>query len=78
MALSKPVIATHYGGSKELAQDGKTGFIVNPFEIDVLAEKMNTLLNSDQLRSDMGDAGRKRIEEEFLLEEQTEKYIELL
>jgi glycosyltransferase involved in cell wall biosynthesis len=40
LALSKPVIATNIGGSKELISDGSNGFLVEPGDVDQLADKL--------------------------------------
>ncbi len=77
MALGKPVIATWFGGSSELVQDGKTGYIVNPFAIEEFASRLNTILTDQALRTQMGDAGQKRIEHDFTLKKQVQSYIDL-
>ncbi|MBT3834734.1 glycosyltransferase family 4 protein [Candidatus Peribacteria bacterium] len=75
MALGKPVIATHYGGSKELILDEQTGFIVDPFDTKTFAKKLDYLLSDRNRAIEMGKAGRKLIEEKFSLEKQIENYL---
>ena len=77
MLLSKPVIATHYGGSKELVADSQTGFIVDPFDTKSFAEKLDYLLSDRNRAIEMGKAGRKLIEEKFSLEKQIGEYLEI-
>ncbi len=67
MAASKPVVATCYGGPPEIVVDGETGYIVNPFDTDAFAERLERLLLDPVLRQRMGAAGRQRLEERFTL-----------
>ena len=70
MAAAKPVITTCYGGSPEVVVDGETGFIINPFDTNMFAERLEHLLTNPDLRQQMGQAGRKRLIEQFSLEKQ--------
>jgi len=65
MAFYKPVVATDVGGIPEIVIDGENGFLVPPRNSEAIAEKVLLLLKSEELRKRMGDAGRKRIEENF-------------
>jgi glycosyltransferase involved in cell wall biosynthesis len=77
MALGKPVIATSGGGTNEIVEDGKTGFLVGPSNPTELAEKMGILLNNLQLRESMGIAGKERILNYFSIDLMINKYIDL-
>lgn len=68
MALGKPVMATNYGGSVELIIDQKTGYLINPFDADQLAEKINYLLDNDNARMSMGESARQRVHEKFSID----------
>jgi glycosyltransferase involved in cell wall biosynthesis len=82
MACSKPLVASDVGGCRELVVDGETGYIVPHKSPEVLAVKLLALLRDEALRLKMGDAGRKRVEENFTSEKmatETEKlFLELL
>ncbi len=67
MALAKPVIATDGGGTKEIVEDGETGFLVSTSNPSELAEKMNILLNDNNLRQKMGMKGMEKVRKQFLL-----------
>ena len=74
MALGKPVIATSGGGTNEIVEDQKTGFLItnsNPVE---LAEKIEILLNDPRRCLEMGKCGKDRIHEAFSIELMTSKY----
>lgn len=51
--FSKPIIATDVGNIPEVIEDGETGFIVPPRNVDKLAEKMLILLNNEMLLKKM-------------------------
>lgn len=67
MAAGRPVIGTCLGGTSELVQDGEGGFIVNPFQVEEIADRVNRLLNDRELARRMGDSGLARVEREFSL-----------
>lgn len=77
MVLAKPVVATDGGGTKELIQDGITGFLVPVGSVGHLKEKIIYLLTHAQVSESMGQQGRMRILKEFNLENMTRKYLEL-
>lgn len=65
MAAGKPVVATIFGGSPEAVDDGITGFCVNPLDTAQFADTLGKLLTDDNLRQEMGQAGRQRLENHF-------------
>jgi len=77
MALGKPVVATSGGGTNEIIVNNKTGFLVEVLNHEDLADKIQQLLNHEILRSEMGNAGRKRIKEVFSIGSMLDKYIRL-
>jgi glycosyltransferase involved in cell wall biosynthesis len=75
MALSKPVVATDGGGTKEIVMEGETGFLVNPGNADELAARIESLLNNDILRHNMGRAGRERVRNHFSIDKMIDSYV---
>ena len=75
MACKKPVVATCFGGSREVVLDGKTGYIVNPYNTDELANKIIDLLKNPEKAKQFGEAGHERIKSEFNLEKMTNDYL---
>ena len=67
MQHSLPTISTFEGGIKSIVDDGKTGFLVPQNDAQALAEKLEILIKNTALRQKMGDAGRKKYEQEFTL-----------
>ena len=75
MACKKPVIATCFGGSREVVQDGVTGFVVNPLKIDIFAEKIIDLLRYPEKAKQFGEAGYERIKKDFSINAQVAQTI---
>jgi glycosyltransferase involved in cell wall biosynthesis len=75
MALGKPVIATDGGGTKEILLDRKTGFLISPSSPDELAAKIELLLENEELRITMGNAGLSRIKSCFSIDKMVSEYI---
>jgi glycosyltransferase involved in cell wall biosynthesis len=65
MAHSKPVIATNSGGSHEIVIDGETGYFVEPYSVNDLVEKLELLLNNNELCLRMGAKGFEQISRNF-------------
>ena len=57
-ASGKPVVASRIGGIQDTVDDGKTGFLFEPENIDDLADKIVTLLKDEKLREEMGKAAK--------------------
>ena len=65
MEQRRPVVATRFGGSMEVVEDGVSGFIENPFDVEAYAERIASLLRDEGLRARMGEAGRAALVERF-------------
>jgi glycosyltransferase involved in cell wall biosynthesis len=68
MAQRVPVVVTNSGGSPEIVRDGVEGFLVPPGDPDVLARRLDCLLDSPGLRREMGRRGRERVRRRFTLD----------
>jgi len=60
-----PVIGSRTGGVKIAIEDGKSGFLINPKDINDLKEKIMMFYNDDRLRQDIGEYGHKRVIKDF-------------
>jgi glycosyltransferase involved in cell wall biosynthesis len=65
MAAGIPVVATNIASASEVIADGVTGILVPHSDIHAMAEAILCLLNDPNMRRQMGQAGRKRAEEQF-------------
>jgi len=77
MASSRPVVGTCYGGAPEIIVDSVTGYIVNPFHIKEMAEKMLDLLKNPEKAEKFGQAGYERVAREFSVEKSVNKCLEI-
>jgi glycosyltransferase involved in cell wall biosynthesis len=77
MACGLPVVATDCGGTREAVTHGIEGFLVPPRDWRAAADALLTLWHDAELRRRMGRAGRARVEAEFRLERQTERFVAL-
>ena len=66
MHCGKPVVATRLGtGVEYVTLDEVTGLLVEPGNEQALAQALNRLLGDPALRTRLGEAGRRRVAEEF-------------
>jgi glycosyltransferase involved in cell wall biosynthesis len=62
-----PCISTNEGGIQSIIDDGKTGYIIEKKNSAELAKYIAFLIENPGICKQMGNAGRKKFEEQFLL-----------
>ncbi len=67
-AMGLPVVATKVTGLVDAVVQDKTGLLVEIHDVDGLAAALQTLITNEQLRVQLGQAGRERAETEFAAE----------
>ena len=65
MACGCPTVYTRRTSGPELIEHNQNGWLVDPDQPNEIAEAIIRLLEDDDLAKRLGDAGRKRIEENF-------------
>ena len=65
MAARLPVIATATGGPAEMIQDGQSGFLIPTGNPGLFSQRLERLIRDPQLRRDMGQRARQRVEAAF-------------
>ncbi|MFP4083098.1 MAG: glycosyltransferase [Candidatus Aminicenantes bacterium] len=73
-----PVVASNIGGIPEQAVNNKTGFLVDPDDIQGCADKVITLLQDKKLAREMGKQGKEYIRNKFLITRHVLDYLTLL
>lgn len=68
MSYGLPVVAARAGGTLDVVQDGATGLLLPPENPAALAEALKGLLADASRRWALGEAGRRRVEGNFLFE----------
>jgi len=69
MAAGKPVVANNLGGVREMVVHAQTGFLVDPEDKSQMVEAILKLAKDRELRATMGQAGRRRILENFSMDQ---------
>ena len=68
MAAERPIVATDVGGTREAIEDGVTGRLVQPFEVDALASAILDLLDNPEKAARVAAAARERMLERYTFE----------
>ena len=50
MAAGKPVVASRVGGVPEFVEDGVTGYLISPGDVEVLVDRLKALIGDSDLR----------------------------
>lgn len=77
MSCGLPVVATNCSSLPELIDDGKGGFLCSMGNIDAFAEKIKCLAENPQLRREMGEYNRAKVEKMFTLDHMIAQYLKL-
>lgn len=67
MEQGLPCISSAIGGTPEIIDEGKTGFLVPCKEVQPLVERIALLLKDKTLREQLGKAGREKFKKEYTL-----------
>lgn len=63
-----PIVSTDVPGATDVVDDGITGFVVPEDRTDLLAERVDQLVEDAELRSSMGQEARRRAVDRFTFE----------
>lgn len=63
--LEVPVVATNVDGFNEIIENGVTGYLVEPNDVNDMVEKIDQILNDPAGAAEMGRKGRTRISQHF-------------
>jgi glycosyltransferase involved in cell wall biosynthesis len=77
-ASELPVVGTETGGIPEVIRDGLSGFLVPANAPEPLADRIQTLLERQDLRKSFGFEGRRFIGQQFSLERKVEALRDLI
>ena len=74
-AVGCPVVAARCGGIPEVIEDGVTGLLIAPGELEAFTAAVLRLLREPALRSRLGEAGRRRAEARFGIDAHTARVL---
>jgi phosphatidylinositol alpha-1,6-mannosyltransferase len=77
-ACALPIIAGSSGGAPDALLDGKTGYVVDGMDIDQIANRVLSLIDSPKLAKEMGEAGRAWVESNWSWDIWSSAFNELL
>jgi trehalose synthase len=78
MWKGRPVVASDVGGIQDQIEDGRTGCLVDPTDLDAFADRVNRLLADPHGAERMGAAAATRVRDLFLGPRHLGQYVELL
>lgn len=78
MAMGLPVISTPIGGIVDIIVEGRTGYFVPTDDVETLADRLRRLIASRELRFEMGESGRRRMQKHFNISTNVDSIIAIL
>ena len=77
MGVGAVVLGSSSGGMSEIIQDSINGYLIEPHNVNLLAEKLQFLINLDsKTKKQISDNAKKRIENDFSLRTIVDKTID--
>ena len=73
-ACAVPVVGSDAGGLPEVVKHTETGFLLPVGDVEGMAARTLEILKDDELRREMGEAGRRRVESLFGAERVVSQY----
>lgn len=76
-SVGLPIVASNVGGIPEVVLNNESGFLTEPCNIKDQADKLEILINDEELRHSFGKSGINHIESDFNKKKIREKWIEI-
>jgi glycosyltransferase involved in cell wall biosynthesis len=73
MALEIPTLMSPVGVNSEIIQDGVNGYLAN--EVDEWVEKISKLVESEELRKQLGQKARETVLNHYSIESEKKNYL---
>lgn len=77
MATELPIVATKIGGTEEIIENKKNGFLVEPGKVHQFAKGIITLLSQPEVGHKLGREARRTIEENYSIGMVAQKHVQL-
>lgn len=75
MAYAIPSIAFNLGGPAEIIEGGQSGLLVEPAKVEALGGAISKILENSTFAGQLGENGRKRIEQKFSADKMVEEML---
>jgi glycosyltransferase involved in cell wall biosynthesis len=69
------IVATNVGGTSEIITSGKSGYLIEPKDIDSLKERLEELMSNEGLRKKLGANAFEEVQNKFDWNKSIEKYL---
>lgn len=76
-AIGRPIITCDSVGCRDVVDDGINGFLIQPQNPQMLADRLTMLILNKNLRENMGKAARKKAEAEFSIQQVIDTHINI-
>jgi trehalose synthase len=78
MWKGRPLVATRVGEIQDQIEDGRSGCVVDPFDLRAFGERVSTVLQDSHAAERMGEAAVARVRDLFLGARHLGQYADLL
>lgn len=75
MGAALPVVASRVGGIPEAVEDGRSGLLVEPGDVDSLTRSLRELASNRELRSRFGRNGQERVRDLFTWSRNSDQHV---
>ncbi len=65
MANSRPVVAFDVSSNPEIIEDGKNGYLIPPYDIGLLSDRVVQLIENTELRKQLGNYAKESVYQRF-------------
>ncbi|MBI3633496.1 MAG: glycosyltransferase family 4 protein [Candidatus Vogelbacteria bacterium] len=72
-----PVIASNIGGIGEIIENGKSGILIEPKNVEQIVEGLTKLIDSPELRKSLGQDLKKNVEQNFSINKMIKETVKL-
>ena len=76
-ATGLPVVASAVGSVDKVVNNGRSGFLVQAGDVDLLAEKLIYLIEHPEIWPEMGRAGRAYVEANYEINKLNNRLVEI-
>lgn len=77
-SFAKPALASGHGGPADLVKDGETGALVEPGNVELIAEKIEMMNSQKEERKKLGTSAYEHYRCEFTWEKYLERYMKAI
>jgi glycosyltransferase involved in cell wall biosynthesis len=78
MSCAKPVIATRTGGNPSLITGGENGFLIEPGNIQQLAQHITTIFRDEKIQKRLSTSARETIMKDFTIDKMVDETVKIM